>query len=264
MEKRAWCGPCHQRCGLTLKIENGRAVSVSGDTNHPISRGFMCGRGKTILEHLYHKDRVNYPLKIVGKRGADEWKKVSWNDALDEIADRLNSIREKYGSESLAFFYGTYRAYGWPIKRFFNLFGSPNTAGAQNICRCPAWTVEWATYGAPCFPDVRNTSLIVLWGSHPKDSRPHPVWGEIKMAKKHGAKIITVDPMKNAEAELADVWLPVRPGTDLMIMLSWIKLIIEEELYDKEFVQKTYIEQFFRFSKHTLNIQLKSQYIGQI
>jgi len=231
MEKRGWCGPCHHRCGLKLKIENEKVVSVRGDEDHPMSRGFMCSRGQTILEHLYHDSRLNYPLKRTGDRGTNEWKRVSWEEALDEISEKLGKIREKYGAESLVFSHGTYRTYGWPIKRFFNLFGSPNIMGTQSICRCPSWIVEWTTYGGPCFPDVRNTSLIVLFGSHPKDSCPHPAWTGIKRAKEGGVKLIVADPMRNAEAELADIWLPLRPGTDLMIMLSWIKLIIEEKLF---------------------------------
>ncbi len=238
MEKRGWCGPCHHRCGVKLEIENEKIVSVRGDEDHPMSRGFMCSRGKTILEHLYHDSRLNYPLKRTGDRGTNNWKRVSWKEALDEISEKLGKIREKYGAESLVFSHGTYRTYGWPIKRFFNLFGSPNIMGAQSICRCPSWIVEWTTYGSPCFPDMRNTSLIVLFGSHPKDSCPHPAWTGIKRAKERGVKLIVADPMRNAEAELADMWLPLRPGTDLMIMLSWIKLIIEEKLFDKDFVEK--------------------------
>jgi len=109
MERRGWCGPCHQRCGLLVKLEHGKAVSVKGDDRHPISKGFICKRGRLILEHLYHKDRVNYPLKRVGERGENIWKRVSWSEAMDEIADRLGNIREKYGAESLVFSHGTYR-----------------------------------------------------------------------------------------------------------------------------------------------------------
>jgi len=233
---RGWCGPCHFRCGKKLRIENGKAVEVKGDKKHPMSQGFQCARGSTNLEHLYHKDRVNFPLKRDGERGANAWKKVSWEEALDEIADRLATLRERFGPETLSFFHGTYRTYGWPLKRFFNLFGSPNISGNQFICRCPSWTVEYATCGSALSTDWRKTRLIVLFGFHPKDSCIHPAWNGIQTAKKHGVKLIVVDPMKNAEADLADMWLPVRPGTDLMIMLSWIKLIIEEKLYDKEFV----------------------------
>ena len=97
MEKRGWCGPCHHRCGLKLRIENEKVVSVRGDEDHPMSRGFMCSRGKTILEHLYHDDRLNYPLKRAGDRGAQEWKRVSWEEALDEISEKLGRIREIWG-----------------------------------------------------------------------------------------------------------------------------------------------------------------------
>src|SRR3989304_7453105 len=134
IEKRGWCGPCHQRCGLLIKFDNGRASSVRGDHDHPISKGFMCEKGGLILEHLYHKDRVNYPLKRIGERGSNRWEKISWIEALDNIADRLGVIKEKYGAESLVYSHGTYRTYGWPIKRFLNLFGSPNIMGATSIC----------------------------------------------------------------------------------------------------------------------------------
>jgi len=119
---------------------------VAGDKDHPLSRGFTCARGRMILEHLYHKDRINYPLKRKGEQGKNEWQRISWQQALDEIAEKLNDLKEKYGAETLAFSHGTYRTYGWPLKRFFNLFGSPNIMGAQNVCRCPGWTIEWATF----------------------------------------------------------------------------------------------------------------------
>jgi anaerobic selenocysteine-containing dehydrogenase len=202
-----------------------------------MSKGFQCARGRTNIEHLYHKDRMNFPLKRDGERGTNAWKRVSWNEALDEIADRLNSLREKHGPETLTFFHGTYRTYGWPLKRFFNLFGSPNITGNQFICRCPSWSVEYATCGSTLSSDWgRHAKLAVLFGSHPKESMYHPAWKGITKGKKHGLKLIVVDPMKNAEADLADIWVPVRPGTDLMLMLSWIKLIIEEKLYDQDFV----------------------------
>ena len=237
MEKRGWCGPCHNRCGLLIKTERDRAIAVRGDDNHPISRGFICEKGRLILDHLYHKDRLNYPLKRAGAKGENRWKKISWDEALDEIADRLNAIKEKYGAEAVAFAHGTYRTYGWAVKRFFNLFGSPNIMGAVSICRCPSWAVEWATLGYASFSDIRNSSLIVLWGSHLRSSYPD-MWADIVKLKKSGVKLIVVDPMRREEADLADIWIPLRPGTDLMLMLSWIKLIIEEELYDKEFVGK--------------------------
>ncbi len=233
---KGWCGPCHQRCGLIINIKNGKAIKVEGDKEHPVSQGFTCARGRTILEHLYHKDRVNYPLKRKGDRGQNEWIKISWQQALDEIAEKLATLKEKYGAETLAFSHGTYRTYGWPLKRFFNLFGSPNIMGAQNVCRCPGWTIEWATFGGPIFPDFKNTKLIILCGSHFKESCPHPAWSGLIKAKNAGAKIVVIDPVKNDEAKIADLWLPIRPGTDVLLFLSIIKYFIDNELYNKNFV----------------------------
>ena len=145
--RRTFCGLCHPRCGARLVIEDGRAIKVEGDPGHPISRGRLCARGRLLVDHLYHPDRLNYPLKRVGERGANEWQRLSWDQALDEVAERLASLRDQYGPETLAFTHGTHRTYHWDGRRFFNLFGSPNLCGANNICMCPSQAVEYATYG---------------------------------------------------------------------------------------------------------------------
>ena len=250
---KGWCGPCHHRCGVEVSLEKEKVINITGDKNHPLSRGFMCARGKTLLEHLYHKDRVNFPLKRAGGRGENRWERISWKQALDEIAEKLSYLKEKYGSETLAFAHGTYRTYGWPVKRFFNLFGSPNIMGAQNICRCPGWILEWTTMGGPLFPDMRNTKLIILCGSHFKESSPHPGYSGLVSAKKNGAKLIVIDPMKNDEAELADIWLPIQPGTDVFLFLGFIKYLIENILYDKAFVEK-HCYGFDKLSDHIKDI----------
>jgi len=100
---RGWCGPCHHRCGLKIDFDGDKAIKVTGDKEHPLSRGFICARGRTILEHLYHKDRVNFPLKRKGERGKNEWIRISWDQALDEISEKLQHLKDKYGSETLAF-----------------------------------------------------------------------------------------------------------------------------------------------------------------
>jgi anaerobic selenocysteine-containing dehydrogenase len=230
-------------------------VRVEGDREHPGSRGFMCLRGRTILEHLYNKERINYPLKRKGKRGDNEWVKISWEKALDEIAEKLAILKVKYGAETLAFSHGSYRTYGWTLKRFFNLFGSPNIMGAQNVCRCPGWTIEWATFGGPIFPDFKNTKLIILPGSHFKESCPHPAWSGLIKAKKAGAKIIVIDPVKHDEAKIADIWLPIRPGTDVLVFLSIIKYIIENELYNKNFVNN-FCSGFDKLKEHVQDFSI--------
>lgn len=218
MIKKGWCGPCHQRCGLLIELQDGKAIRVLGDKGHPVSKGFTCERGRMILEHLYHKDRVNFPLKRVGSRGSGNFRRIGWAEALDEIAERLENLKARFGPETLAFAHGTYRTYGWPLKRFFNTFGSPNITGAQYICRCPSWIVEWATLGGPVFPDLDRTRLVVLFGAHPKDSCPHPFFSGLMHAKKRGAKLIVIDPMYTDSVQPGMIhaehgwWFPERPS----------------------------------------------------
>ncbi len=236
--RKGWCGPCHVRCGLLVKFENGHAVGVQGDPENLLNRGALCDRGKLILEHLYHPARLNYPLKRAGQRGEGRWQRLTWEQAMDEIAEKLGKLRDQFGAETLAFSRGTYRTYGWAMKRFLNLFGSPNMTGANHICMCPSHTVEWSTYGSFARQDVANARCIVVWGFQPSESRIIPDWRALLAAKKRGARIIVVDPRRTKEAEIADLWLQVRPGTDVAMMLGWLKIIIDENLLDKEFVEK--------------------------
>jgi len=236
--RRAFCGLCHPRCGVRLRVEDGRAVAVEGDPDHPISRGRLCARGKLLIDHLYHPARLNFPLKRTGERGANQWQRLSWDQALDEVAERLGSLRDCYGPETLAFTHGTHRTYHWDGRRFFNLFGSPNLCGANNICMCPSLAVEYATYGGFARSDLARTKCLVVWGNAPSQSDPILGFPEIVAAKKNGSKLVVVDPRRTREAELADLWLPIRPGTDVALMLGWLRLMIEEGWYDRDFVER--------------------------
>jgi len=235
--RKTYCGLCHPRCGLILEVENGKAVSVRGDKDHPVTRGMICSRGQLMIDHLYHPDRVNYPLKRAGKRGSGKWQQVSWDQALDEVAEKLDTLRSEYGPETLAFTHGTKRTLHWDERRFYNLFGSPNICGANNVCMCPSQAVEYATCGGFSWGDMRNTKCVVLWGQGPSQSNPG-MYGAIVRAKKSGARLIVVDPRRIKEAEMADIWLPIRPGTDVALMLGWLRIMIDEEMYDRNFVDK--------------------------
>lgn len=236
--RKGWCGPCHVRCGMLVQFENGRAVRVQGDPENPLNRGALCQRGQLILEHLYNPARLNFPLKRAGRRGEGKWQQLTWAQAMDEIAEKLGKLRDTYGAETLVFSRGTHRTYGWAMKRFLNLFGSPNMTGPNTICMCPSHAVEWSTYGSFARQDVANARCIVVWGFQPSQSYIIPDWRELLAAKSRGARIIVVDPRRTKEAEMADLWLQIRPGTDVALMLGWLKIIIEEDLYDREFVEK--------------------------
>ncbi|MFZ7111409.1 MAG: molybdopterin-containing oxidoreductase family protein [Desulfatiglandales bacterium] len=235
--RRSYCGLCHPRCGLLLEIEENRVIGVKGDKDHPVTRGMICPRGRLMVEHLYHPDRINYPLKRAGERGAGQWQRVSWDQALDEVAEKLEALRREYGAETLAFTHGTKRTYHWDERRFHNLFGTPNICGANNVCMCPSQAVEYATYGGFSWGDILQTRCLVLWGQGPSQSNPG-LFGMINTAKKNGARLIVVDPRRIREADMADLWLPIRPGTDVALMLGWLKIIIDDELYDRDFVEK--------------------------
>lgn len=235
---RSYCGLCHPRCGTLLHIENGQVVKVTGDPDHPITRGGICERGRLMPDHIYHPQRLNYPLKRIGERGQGRWRRVTWDQALDEVAGKLSSLKDKYGAETLTFTHGTKRTYHWDCRRFFNLFGSPNTCGVNNICFCPTYATEYATYGGVSFGEISDTRCIVLWGCNASKSSPIGLYPQLVKARKNGAKLIVIDPRRIKEAEMADLWLQIRPGTDLALMLGWIRLIIANDWYDHEFVSR--------------------------
>ncbi len=234
--RRSYCGLCHPRCGTLLHISDDRVVKVTGDPDHPVTRGAICERSHLMPDHLYHPDRLNYPLKRIGDKGGGQWQKLTWDQALDEVAEKLTALRDRYGAETLAFTHGTKRTYHWDQRRFFNLFGSPNTCGANNICMCPSYATDYATCGGMVWSEVRGAKCVVIWGAGSSKSGPTGLFAQMVHAKKQGAKLIVIDPRLTKEAGMADLWLQVRPGTDVSLMLGWIRLIMEEDLYDHDFV----------------------------
>lgn len=236
--RRSYCGLCHPRCGTLLHLEDGRVVKVTGDPDHPVTRGAICERGRLMPEHIYHPGRLNHPLKRVGGKGEGRWQRLTWDQALDEVAGQLADLRDRYGAETLAFTHGTKRTYHWDGRRFFNLFGSPNTCGVNNICMCPSYATEYATYGGMGWADVMAAQCVVVWGKGPANSDPVGLHAHLVRAKKRGARLIVIDPRRIKEVDMADLWLQIRPGTDVALMLGWIRLIIQEGLYDRDFVAR--------------------------
>lgn len=234
--RRSYCGLCHPRCGTLLHFEDGKVIKVTGDPDHPVTRGAVCQRAYLMPDHLYHPDRLNYPLKRAGEKGEGVWRRITWEQALDEVAEKLSDLGERFGAETLAFTHGTKRTYHWDQRRFFNLFGSPNTCGANNICMCPSYATEYASYGGMVHSEIMGAECIVVWGSGASKSEPVGMFAQIAKARKRGARLIVIDPRRTKEAEMADMWLQIRPGTDAALMLCWMNIIIREDLYDHEFV----------------------------
>jgi anaerobic selenocysteine-containing dehydrogenase len=240
---RSICQACHCNCGVIVHLENGRVTKVTGDPGHPMNRGFICVKGRAQPELLYHPDRLKYPVRRAGERGEGKWQRISWDEALDEISERLREVKEKYGAESIAIMTGTGPRTGNNMAHVYTLLlGTPNRISVDNhICFAPSTMAERCTYGGMTTmmeigPDYPNADCIVVWGGNPLASHP-PRGEEIVQAKrKRGAKLIVIDPRRTALAAMADIWLQVRPGTDLALALGMINVIIGEELYDKGFV----------------------------
>ena len=180
------------------------------------------------MKWLYHPDQLMHPLKRIGNRGENRWERLSWDQALDEIADKLKRIKSEYGAESLALDEGTYRTDLYGIRtRFLNLFGNPGNIGcAGTICMCNRAALGFALVGTPIRPSNFDVArCVVICGWNLTESRGM-VWRSIKKRRQKGkVKLIVIDPRETEAAKNADLWLQIRPGTDTALFLAWINVI---------------------------------------
>jgi anaerobic selenocysteine-containing dehydrogenase len=242
---------CHGGCGTIVRKVDGVITDVVGDPENPINLGKLCAKaGTPSIEMLYHPDRLNYPLMRAGERGEGKWRRVSWDEALDFVANKMNQIKASHGAEAVAFARGVGLNNTHIISRVANLFGTPNVASISYFCYAVRVAVcqvtatgkfsgkPWDTVAVPDF--YSKPRCIVEWGSQKRTSNDHgligfgPMTGALEAEPVH----ILVDPRRSPAAGPTDLWLPLRPGTDAAMALGWINLIIEEELYDKAFVEK--------------------------
>jgi anaerobic selenocysteine-containing dehydrogenase len=239
MIKKANCMFCHRNCGVLVEVEDGKLVKVRPNPEQKITRGAMCIKATAAIEHHYHPDRLNYPLKRMGERGEGKWERINWEQTLNEIADKLKQIKSDHGAESVVFGRGTYRTDYWSLSRFQHLYGSPNMYTPGQICFCNTWSIHTAVYGACAIAKSvmpgTPPQCLVIWGLNQAESYP-PTWKAVLGLKERGTKIITVDPRRVPAAEAADIWLQIRPQTDGALALAWLNVIINEGLYEKDFV----------------------------
>lgn len=231
--KRSMCFWCKPRCILDVYVKDGRLLGVS---KSPIKG---CPRWKIAKEIFYSPTRTTFPMKRVGERGENRWKQISWDQALDEIAERLSSIRDRYGAEAVAHQHGTSRSYEELRTRFFNLFGSPNHFGQAHICHGNSAVVACMVLGWwPYWMNVEKlekANCIFFVGRNPIPSH-QTIRDGVEQARKRGATVIVADPRPSDIVKHADIWLRLRPGTDAALLLSMMNVIVNEDLYDKEFV----------------------------
>lgn len=248
-------GPgCHGGCGVELHVRGGRLIKIEGIPEHPYNLGTLCPRALALREYVHAPDRLQHPLIRTGPRGSDSWRQASWDEALDLIEQRLKSIREKHGAESTLFVQGTGRDVGgWLVMLAYN-FGSPNWLQSLpgNSCYHPRLLAMKIATGDYVVPDSSQFSgrryddpewqvpeCYLVWGQNAVATCNDGLHGHwIVHALKRGSKLVVVDPNYNWLASRATIWLPIRPGTDGALALGMLNVIINEQLYDKEFVDR--------------------------
>lgn len=241
--KKTVCMWCHCHCSVDVFVKEGQLIRVEGKKNRADSKLLnktvgSCPRALNAPEWFHHPDRLNYPIKRVGERGEGKWDRISWEQALDEIAGKLDEIRKQYGAEAVATSSGTGRTHDEYRCRFFSLFGSPNQIGQGHICFGPTNMVSAIMFGGSFWASVgQKTQCTMVWGANPHQAWRR-TWYQIAERKRGGMKLIVIDPRRTALAERADLWLQIRPGTDCALGLSLLNVIVKEKLYDKEFVEK--------------------------
>ena len=240
-ERPSNCQYCGYDCAVIATVEDGRVTGLRPDpARYPYGSQVMaaCKRWPMNVAALDAPDRVNWPLRRVGERGSGKWERVSWETALDDIAARLLALAGESGPETLASAIGGPHASFWPLHRFMNLFGSPNNMGIGQICWNPRVWMDMVTFGWSVEADIVPglTDCLVLWGTNPAQSDNSAFWRHIRAYAEGEGALVVVDPRRTEAAALADVWLPVRPGTDAVLALGLLNVIIGERLYDASFV----------------------------
>ena len=235
MSIAANCLTCSCSCGVTLRVEEGRVVEAVGRESDPVSHGFICPKGRALPEIEEAPDRLRTPLR---RRQGGGWDEIGWEEALDEVAERIAKLKASYGAESVAVHVGESgvgKEFPGYAQRFCQAFGTPNVSDAGAHCHT-AKEMAWVlTCGALPAPDFRHSRCMVLWGCNP--SKSYPALGvPIAEALREGARCIVVDPRVTSLARRADVHLQLRPGTDGAVALGMLHVIIREHLYDAAFV----------------------------
>jgi anaerobic selenocysteine-containing dehydrogenase len=239
--KRGACPVCGLSCHVEVDLRDGTPVRIKKDAKS--FQPAICPRSGSARDYHDHPGRLNYPLKRSGRRGEGRWGQISWEQAMTEISEKLGAIRHDYGPEATLVAGGSVHGAGdaaaW---RWCNLWGTPNYLYQGKNCGEAEHLAEWSVYGnigAPgAVPTPGLTKCAVIWGVNVPVSWGQTLWNPFLQAIEQGMKLIVVDPRLSESAEKADLWLQVRPGTDGALAYGMLNVIIDQGIYDKEFVDK--------------------------
>ena len=235
------CDLCFWKCNAIAHVRDGQLWKIVGNPDDPLSRGRLCPRGTGGIGAHSDPDRLRAPLIRRTARGSEEWVEVTWDEALGYVADRMQKIKAKYGPEAMALF--SHGIGGNFLKHTLKAYGSPNIAAPSFAqCRGPRDVGFELTFGegigSPERTDIANARCLVLIGSHLGENMHNTQVQEFAEAIANDATIIVADPRFSIAASKARHYLPVRPGTDLALLLAWMNVIVAEGLYDRSFVEQ--------------------------
>lgn len=231
---------CPDSCSLAVTVERGRVVSIDGSTSAPSTDGYICGKVRQFDRRVYHPERIQHPAVRTGRKGTGQFSRVTWDEALDLIAARMTEARERFGAESvLPYHYGGSNGIltnDFADARFFRRFGASRLA--RTLCAAPTGAAALAMYGrmaGVAYDDYAHARLIVVWGCNASSSGIHLV-SHIKQGQKNGARLVVIDPRRTPLARIADLHLPVKPGTDLPVALALIREMFAKGWADQAFL----------------------------
>lgn len=233
---------CPDTCSLLLHKENGKIVKVTGNPDHPITQGAICNKVRNMAHRVYHPERVLYPLRRTGPKGAGLFKRISWDEAIREIADRYKALIETDGPESILpySFYGNMGilSVDGMDRRFFNRLGASKLK--QSICNSAGnegWKSVMGFNGGTVPEDTVNADVIIVWGGNIVSTNMHQVVLAEK-ARKRGAKVVVIDVHKNQTGQWADWFIPLYPGTDAALAVGIMHVLFRDGLVDEAFMER--------------------------
>ncbi len=237
--KKSYCDICNQssHCTIDAYIKDGKIIKMEGAQDSPHTFGMLCPQGAANRQYIYSDERLLYPMKNVGKKGEGKFERITWEEAYSTIAEKLGKCKEEHGAESVAFMTGFEKWFRPTLSRFAAKFGSSNYFTEGSTCQ-EAHVMTWKLLTGECpGADFRNTNLLMVWSRNPMYSNfsyNRPLFDAIE----NGLEVITVDSRVTPLAQRSKIHLMPRPGTDGALALGMANVIISENLYDKEFIEK--------------------------
>ncbi len=242
----------HGVCALKLRVKSNKIETVKGDPAGYLNKGYICSKGIASPDRLTHPLRLKHPMKRTGFRGEGKWQKISWNEAIALVSEKMQLVKDRLGARSVAFCQGMPKGLEhFVLIRLANIFGSPNVVVVQDVCHAPREISGLHTCGFYPVADFHHkNNLVLLWGSNPTSTNEEGQICSLLLNRiKEGTELMVVDPRRTELAAQAKYWLQIRPGTDSALALAFLNVIITEGLFDEYFV-KNWTYGFDELSAH--------------